>query len=294
MRWKEAIDAEIRTLIKADTWELVPRPADANVIGSKFVLRIKLKAGGAIDKFKARLVAQGFTQVEGVDYFLTFAPVAKLASLRIILAIAARNDWDVQVFDFHAAFLNGEFDDNEELYMEQPPDHEFANRRDYVLRLRKTIYGLKQSSRKWYEKLTASLATLGFAPLATDYAVFRLISGADIIILAIHVDDCTITGSSPLLIDSIQTRIGELFQITRLGDISWLLGMEITRDRARRTLSINQTSYIDSLMQRFGMENAKPTAVPRTLPREAAAHTVYTQTIYGNSSVYSCFDFVTL
>ncbi len=106
------------TLTQAGTWEIVPRPTDRNVIGSKWVLRIKKKARGIIDKYKARLVVQGFTQVEGVDYFVTFAPVAKLVSLRIILAIAARNDWDINVFDFHGAFLNGEFDDEEELYME--------------------------------------------------------------------------------------------------------------------------------------------------------------------------------
>ncbi len=146
--WRKAIEEELRTLTQAGTWEIVPRPTDRNVIGSKWVLRIKKKAGGVIDKYKARLVAQGFTQVEGVDYFVTFVPVAKLASLRIILAIAARNDWDINVFDFHGAFLNGEFDDEEELYMEQPPDFEFADRRQYVLRLRKTIYSLKQSSRK--------------------------------------------------------------------------------------------------------------------------------------------------
>ncbi len=146
--------------------------------------------------------------------------------------------------------------------MEQPPDFEFADRQKYVLRLRKTIYGLKQSSRKWYEKLTAALATLGFAALEKDHAVYRLVTGSDIIILAIHVDDCTITGSSPSLIIKIQDRIGQLFKITLLGPISWLLGMEIIRDRAARTISINQTLYIDSVLQRFNMEDCKPSAIP--------------------------------
>jgi hypothetical protein len=186
---------------------------------------------GQIDKYKARLVAQGFPQVEGVDYFVTFAPVAKMSALRTILAIAARNDWDINVFDFHGAFLNGEFDDEEEIYMEQPPDFEFADRRKYVLRLHKTIYGLNQSSRKWYEKLTTAIATLGFIPLETDHAVFKLIQDDNIIILAvrIHVDDCVITGSSPSLILEIQDRIAQLFKVTFLGPVSSELATR-TRD----------------------------------------------------------------
>ncbi len=126
-KWHEAIKLELKTLIEAGTWEIIPRPANHNVIGSKWVLRIKKKSGRVIDKYKAQFVSKGFTQAEGVDYFETFAPVAKLASLRTILAIAAQNDWEIKVFDFHGAFLNGEFNDNEEIYMEQPPDPEFVD-----------------------------------------------------------------------------------------------------------------------------------------------------------------------
>ncbi len=155
-----------------------------------------------------QLVAQGFTQVEGVDYFVTFAPVAKLVSLRIILAIAAQNNWDINMFDFHGTFLNGEFEDDEELYMKQPPDFELVDWHQYVLCLRKTMYGLKQSARKWYKKLTTTLATLKFTTLEKDHVVYRLVTGLDIIILAIHIDDCTITGSSSALIIQIQDQIG--------------------------------------------------------------------------------------
>ncbi len=115
--------------------------------------------------------------------------------------------------------------------MEQPSDFEFTNQHQYVLCLHKTIDSLKQSSHKWYEKLTVALATLSFTALKKDHAVFRLVTGADIIILAIHVDDCTITGSSPTLIIEIHKHIAQLFKITLLEPISWLLGMEIIRNK---------------------------------------------------------------
>ncbi len=146
--------------------------------------------------------------------------------------------------------------------MEQPSGFEFADCQKFVLCLRKTIYGLKQSSRKWYKKLTAALGTLGFKPLKKDHTVYCLVRGPDIIILAIHVDDCTITGSSSSLINNTQDCIAQLFKITLLGPISWLLGLEIIRNRAAHTISLNQTSYINSVLQRFNMEACKPSAIP--------------------------------
>ena len=111
-KWDEAIKVELGALKKARTWRVVERPKDRNVVDSKWVFQIKKNAAGQIEKFKARLVTKGFTQVKGVDYFETFAPVAKLASIRSILAIAARNNWPIDMFDFHSAFLNGELGDD--------------------------------------------------------------------------------------------------------------------------------------------------------------------------------------
>ncbi len=146
--------------------------------------------------------------------------------------------------------------------MEQPPDHEFADWHKFVLWLCKTIYGLKQSSQKWYEKLTGALRSLGFSPLEKDHGVFRLATEGELIILAIHVDDCTITGSSTLLIKEIQARISELFKVTLLRPINWLLGMEITWNHIKRTISLSQESYIDSVLQRFNITDCKSAATP--------------------------------
>jgi hypothetical protein len=261
-QWKEAIDVELRNLEQAGTWEVVERPGGVNIVDSKWVFRLKKNAKGEVIKWKARLVARGFTQVYGVDYFETFAPVARLASVRSILAIAARNDWEILMFDFHSAYLNGILDNGETIYMEQPPHHEVADRSRYVVKLRKSLYGLKQAGRKWYDTLCHSLADIGFQRSTVDPAVFFVPVGGDVVVLFIHVDDSTITGSSTTLIDVFKRRIAERFDITDLGPVSWLLGLAVVRDRTKRILMISQESYVESLIRRFGLENAKSLTVP--------------------------------
>ncbi|SJL02247.1 uncharacterized protein ARMOST_05573 [Armillaria ostoyae] len=246
--FKQAMDVEMEAMKRTGTFGdgPTPRPIGCNIVGSKWALRIKRKANGEIDKYKARLIAHGFTQVQGVDYFETFSPTAKLSSLRTFLSIATHYNWDIKLFDYSAAFLNGEFSDNEEIYMEQPPHYTNGNPNE-VIRLRRTIYGLKQSR---------------FHALHNDHAVYRLIRGDDIILMAIHIDDSTIIGTSPTLIDEIQEEIAQIFKITMLGPLNWLLGMEVKRDRKNHTLSISQTTYIDSLLRKFGMTDCKSVSVP--------------------------------
>ena len=261
-KWDDAIRKELASLKAAKTWELVRRPKDKNVVGSKWVLRLKKDSEGEIDKHKARVVAKGFTQQEGVDYFETFAPVARLASIRTVLAIAARNGWRIDTFDFHSAFLNGTFDKDEEIFMEQPPEYEEKDRRLYVLRLLKTIYGLKQSSRKWYEIICRLMAELGFTRSEYDPAVFYWREGNDIMIIVIHVDDCTIAGNSQKLIDDCKAKVKSRYAMTDLGPISWVLGIKITRNLDDRTLGLSQTSYIDSILNRFNFADMKPVSTP--------------------------------
>ncbi|THG92494.1 hypothetical protein EW026_g8421 [Hermanssonia centrifuga] len=191
-----------------------------------------------------------------------FAPVAKLSSIRLILAIAARNGWDIQSFDFNSAYLNSTLDDDEVIYLEQPPDFAEKDPKNYVLRLRKALYGLKQGGRKWYEHLCIALADLGFNRAESDYGVFFAIDANNITVLAIHVDDCAITGSSTPLISEYKRRIGEKYPLTDLGEVSWLLGIKVARDREARTLSLSQHAYIDSILARFNFTDLKPSSIP--------------------------------
>jgi hypothetical protein len=148
-KWEEAINAELKSLDEAHTWNVVERPKNMNIVSCKWVFKIKKNSAGEIDKYKARLVACGFTQQYGVDYDETYAPIAPLASLQLILGIAARWDWDIDIFDFHSAFLNGKLDEDEVIFMELPPGFDKQGR-DLVAKLCVTLYGSKQGALKWY------------------------------------------------------------------------------------------------------------------------------------------------
>ena len=137
-----------------------------------------------------------FTQVYGVDYYETFAPVTKLASIRTILAIAAGNNWPIDRFDFHSAFLNGQLKEDQEVLMEQPPGYEESDSQKYWIKLYKSIYGLKQARCKWYKIMCRTHTELGFKKCEANQAIFYIHAGKNILISAIHVNDCTITWSS--------------------------------------------------------------------------------------------------
>jgi hypothetical protein len=261
-KWEDAIQKELESLKRAGTWELVKRPPDTNVVDSKWVLRIKKNSAGEIDKYKARLVARGFTQIYGIDYYETYAPVARLASFRILLALAARNNWPVHSFDFDSAYLNSKFEEDEVIYVEQPPGYETKDRRYWVWRLWKALYGLKQGARNWYEALFKALKELGFIRIEADHGMFLKRIGSDIIILAVHVDDCAVTGNSMGPIEKFMKEMNEKYKLTDTGPASWLLGIKITRDFANRTLSLSQHAYIDAIITKYNFNDLKPLATP--------------------------------
>ena len=190
---EKAIEEELETLHKAGTWELTEAPQGANIVGSKWVFRAKKDAAGNVIHYKARLVAQGFSQVPGVDYFDTFAPVAKLASIRAVLAIAAADDLEMHQIDIKEAYLNGILTEREVIYMQQPPGYHIPSQQKLVCRLRKTLYGLKQSGRRWYQRLVEIMMThLHFSRSDVDQAVFFRRNEKSVIIALVHVDDYTL------------------------------------------------------------------------------------------------------
>ena len=175
--------------------------------------------------------------------------------------MAARHDWDIESFDFNGAYLNGKLDDDEEIYMHEPPGYE-GKGEHLVKRLHKSLYGLKQAGRKWYETLSRTLANLGFCVSTADPGVFLAKPSGHTLILAIHVDDCVFTGSSPDLISEYKSKFHACHALTDLGPIHWLLGIKISRDRSARTISLSQTAYINSIISRFGLSDAKAYSTP--------------------------------
>jgi hypothetical protein len=239
-RWEEAMEDEMQRLEKNHTWDLVERPKGANVVGSKWVYRIKKNAAGQIEKYRARLVAQGFSQIPGVDYFDTFAPVAKTTSTRVILTFAARYGWPVHQMDVKSAYLNGTLDDNEIIYLRQAPGFVINGSEHMVLRLHKALYGLKQSGRKWYQTFSGILAGFGLIRCEADHAVFIRKSGNSLCILIVHVDDLTITGSTLEVILQLKKDLSSKLEMSDLGELHWLLGIEIKRDLDACTISLSQ------------------------------------------------------
>jgi hypothetical protein len=259
--WEKAIHEELATLKAAGTWELVEKPEGANVVGSKWVFRAKKDAVGKIVRYKARLVAQGFSQIPGVDYFDTFAPVARLASIRAVLAFAAPEDLETAQIDIKGAYLNGELTDDEHIYMRQPPGYAEGH---LVCKLKKTLYGLKQSGRRWYQKLVDIMTKLKFSRSEVDQAVFyRRDTGRNIlIIIKVHVDDCSIVASTQPLIDRFKIEIKKHVEITDMGGLHWILGIEVKRIREQRKILLSQRSYIDSILRRYGFDDLTPISTP--------------------------------
>jgi transposase InsO family protein len=261
--WEKGIRDEIKTLEDAGTWELTNLPNGANLVGSKWVFRIKKDATGRVVRYKAQLVAQGFSQVEGVDYFDTYAPVARLSSIRTILALAARLNLELHQIDIKGAYLNGVLTDNEVIYMRQPPGYPYPNSGGQVLRLQKTIYGLKQSGRRWYQRLTdICRETMGLTRCNVDQAVFYRRDANSLIVMAVHVDDCTIAARPAEVVIELKEKLGTRVEVTDLGELHWLLGIEIARDRDARTIRLTQRQYIDDIIRRYGCHNERPLSLP--------------------------------
>jgi hypothetical protein len=258
--WMDACAYEIDALTKSGTWELVDLPPGRKAVKSKWVF--KLKTDG---RYRARLVAKGFMQIPGIDFDETFSPVARFESLRLLLALAALEDWEIHQLDVKSVFLNGVLE--EEIYMEQPQGFILAGQETKVCHLRKAIYGLKQASRVWNLQFHAVLTELGFMRTYSDAGIYvyhrKTTTGPMFIIL--YVDDITIMGASLDAIKKLKEDLAKRYKITDLGEIESYLGMRITRDRSRKRLEIDQSSYLMGILTRFNMAdaNAHNTPLPR-------------------------------
>ena len=190
-----------------------------------------------------------------------YSPVAKMASFCTILAIAACHDWDIESFDFNGTYLNGTLNDDKEIYMQEPPEYETQGEHS-VKCPHKSLYGLKQAGRKWYKALSHALSDLRFCTSTADPCVFIAKANNNTLILAIHIDDCILTGSSPELIAEYKGKFNDRYALTDLGPVHWFLGIKITHDHSAHTISLSQSSYINSILNRFGLSNAKPYSTP--------------------------------
>ncbi|KAJ0540475.1 putative RNA-directed DNA polymerase [Helianthus annuus] len=194
-RWKEAMEKEIRALEENGIWTLENLPEGKRTIDSKWVYKVKYKPNGEVERYKARLVANGFTQQEGVDYHDTFAPVAKLVTVRTLLAVATKKNWIISQLDLNNAFLHGDL--NEDVNMKIPQGLSEEGE-PIVCKLKNSLYSLKQASRNWYQKFTTSLLDLGFKQCKADYSFFIHKQGSNFVAALIYVDDVIVVGITTL------------------------------------------------------------------------------------------------
>ena len=223
--WHNAMIEEIKALHGNHTWSLVPLHSSMNVVGSRWVYKIKRHADGRIDRYKARLVARGFTQQEGIDYLETFSPVVKPTTVRLVITIAVTHGWKIHQLDVHNAFLNGIL--QEEVYMAQPPGFVDPTLPSYVCRLHKSLYGLKQAPRAWYNRLSEFLISIGFQASKVDTSLFILSFGGAMIYLLVYVDDILLTGSDSTLLQRLITLLSSEFKLRDLGSAHFFLGIEV-------------------------------------------------------------------
>ncbi|KAI3759425.1 hypothetical protein L6452_07232 [Arctium lappa] len=254
-KWREAMQKEIRALEENGTWTLEELPDGKRAIDSKWVYKIKYKSDGEIERYKARLVEKGFTQLEGIDFHDTFAPVAKLVTIRTLLTIATKRSWIIHQLDVNNAFLHGDLD--EEVYMKIPED--FANANETrVCRLRKSLYGLRQASRNWYQKFTAALSSLNFKQTHADASLFIYEKGEVFIAALIYVDDVVITRNSAAKIQETKDFLNKKFSIKDLGPLKYFLGIEVARTPDGMVLS--QRKYTLDILSDSGMLGCKPSS----------------------------------
>uniref|UniRef100_H3G6E3 Reverse transcriptase Ty1/copia-type domain-containing protein n=1 Tax=Phytophthora ramorum TaxID=164328 RepID=H3G6E3_PHYRM len=190
----EACDSECDSLLKNDTWDVVPLPKGRKAIGCRWVFRVKENQAGEIERFKARLVAKGFSQKYGIDYDETFAPVAKFTSIRIVLSLAAKYGLKLHQMDVKTAFLNGVLD--EDIYMAQPDGYVDEDHPDHVCKLKRSLYGLKQSPRMWNQTIDDFMLKLGFKKCESDLCIYLKRDGQDMIFVALYVDDLILASSN--------------------------------------------------------------------------------------------------
>jgi hypothetical protein len=258
VKWRAAMAEEFNALIKTGTWTLVPKTSSMNVVGAKWVFRIKRKADGCIERYKARLVAKGFHQREGVDFFETYSPVVKPITVRAMLSLAVSAGWDIKQVDVSNAFLHGHL--QETVYMSQPPGFVHPMYPDAVCLLKKALYGLKQAPRAWYHRFSSRLLELGFYGSKSDNSLFIYKSDSITIFALVYVDDIILTGSHTSAINELIHTLSRDFPMKDLGDLHYFLGVSVTR--VTNGLHLSQSRYISDILTRTKMSTAKPISSP--------------------------------
>lgn len=263
-KWLEAMKKEIKSCEDQNTWILVNKaamPPGAIVIPMKWVYKIKTDENGVVSQYKARITPKGFKQRKGLEYFEVFAHTGKYKSLRVLLFLAATMDLELNQLDVPSAFVRADLE--EEVYMEMP---EGFQQKNLVCLLKKSLYGLKQAPRNWYILCSKFIKTeMGFSACVSDPCLFYKRSRkGNVIILFLFVDDMqgAYRKEDEEEWNELKKQLFDRFEVKDLGESTWMLGMKISRDRKARTLKLDQSLYISTLLERYGLSECKTARTP--------------------------------
>jgi histone deacetylase 1/2 len=235
---------------------LVPAHRGTNIIDCKWVYKVKQRADGTVDRYKARLVAKAFKQRYGIDYEDTFSPVVKAATICLVLSIAVSRGWHLRQLDVKNTFLHGVLE--EEVYMRQPPSYE--EHPGLVCKLDKALYGLKQAPRAWYSRLSSKLQSLGFSASKADTSLFFYNKGGVSIFMLIYVDDIVVASSSEKAVTALLHDLGLDFALKDLGSLHYFLGIEV--NKVHDGIILSQEKYANDLLSRVNMKACKSVDTP--------------------------------
>ncbi|KAF0724104.1 hypothetical protein Ae201684_017155 [Aphanomyces euteiches] len=268
----EATNAEYQAMLANNVWEIVPLPAGRKALKCKWVWKAKYHADGSIECFKARLCLKGYLQIAGVDFTDTYAPVLRLDSLRLLCALIATLDLETAQLDIKTAFLNGDLD--EDIYMDQPERYQVEGKTNMVCKLNKSIYGLKQAPRQWNKKLNNCLLAMGFKRCHKEQCIYVMVNSESrkITYLAVYVDDIVIATGCKKTLLAVRQHLTHTFEMTDKGELAFLLGMRIQRDRGVCTVKISQSTFVDELLVNFLIQDCDTVPTPQVqgLPADAA------------------------
>ncbi|CAI5463630.1 unnamed protein product [Closterium sp. Yama58-4] len=259
-QWQTAMDAEMASWKSTRTYVDDVPPPGANIVSGMWIFRVK-RPPGSPPVFKARYVARGFSQREGVDFFQTFSSTPKMTTLRVLLHIAAQRDYELHSLDFSTAFLQGSL--HEEIWLRRPPGFTGPVPPGTQWRLQRPVYGLRQAPREWHDTLRTTLATLGFAPSTADPSLFlRTDTSLPPFYILVYVDDLVFATADTAGLAYVKSELQRRHTCTDLGELTSYLGLRITRDRARRTITLTQSHMVQQVLQRFRFTYSSPQSTP--------------------------------
>ncbi|CAI7861011.1 unnamed protein product [Closterium sp. NIES-54] len=259
-QWQAAMDAEMASWKSTGTYVDDVPPPGANIVSGMWIFRVK-RPPGSPPVFKARYVARGFSQRQGVDYFQTFSPTPKMTTLRVLLHVAAQRDYELHSLDFSTAFLQGSL--HEEIWLRRPPGFTGSFPAGTQWSLRRPVYGLRQAPREWHDTLRTTLAALGFAPSTADPSLFlRTDATPPPFYILVYVDDLVFATSDTEALAHVKSELQNRHTCTDLDELTSYLGLRITRDRAQRTITLTQSHMVQQVLQRFGFTYSSPQSTP--------------------------------